>query len=219
MDNRHNELIPSFSAFDEEFFPSHHFYDLFPDHFPFHLCSSNVKNHIRNLDNIIFKVSFNPSSSIVVSDASIKNHVAISIVYIHSHNKPVIKTIHSVVNVTTTEAELFAIWCGINQAAGTTNINHIIIITDSLHTARKIFNSLLHPYQIYSAAISWELRSFFLKNYNNHIKFWNCSSKQNWPLHLMVDKDSKSFIPFSIFLCKLSWDYCKKWDSDSILSQ
>lgn len=109
MDNRCNELISFFSAFNEEFFSGHHFYDLFPDHFSFHLCSSNIKNHIRNLDDITFKVSSNPLSSIVVSDASIKNHVAISIVYIHSHNKPVIKTIHSTVNVTTTEAKLFAI--------------------------------------------------------------------------------------------------------------
>jgi len=102
---------------------------------------------------------------------------------------------------------------------GTTNINHIIIITDSLHASRKIFNSLLHSYQIDSAAISWKLRSFFLKNSNNHIKFWDCSSKQNWLLHLIVDKDSKSFNSVFIFPCKLSWNYCKKWDSDSILSQ
>ena len=109
MDNRCNELIPFFSAFDEEIFPGHHFCDLFPDYFSFHLCSSNVKNHIRNLDDITFKVSSNSSSFIVVSNAIIKNHVAMSIVYIHSHNKPVIKTIHSAVNVITTEAELFAI--------------------------------------------------------------------------------------------------------------
>ena len=109
MDNRCNELTPFFSAFDEEFFPGHHFCDLFPDHFSFHLCSSNVKNHIRNLDDITFKVFSNPSSFIVVSNAIIKNYVAMSIVYIHSYNKPVIKAIHSAVNVTTTEAELFTI--------------------------------------------------------------------------------------------------------------
>ena len=36
---------------------------------------------------------------------------------------------------------------------------------------------------------------------------------------MLVDKDSKSFDSVSIFPCKLSWDYCKKWECDSILSQ
>ena len=147
---------------------------------------------------------------IVVSDASIKNHVATSISHIHSYDKPVIKTIHKVVNITTTEAELFAIWCGINQA---------VVITDSLHAAKRIFDSLPHPYQIQSAAISHELRDFFLKDVNNRIEFWDCPSKQKWPLHALVDKDSKSFVSTPIFPCKSSWNYCKKWECNSILSQ
>jgi len=114
MDNRYNKLFPSFSAFDEEFNPGNQLIDSFPDQFSFHLHSSNAKNHIKNLNDIIFKALSNPSSSIVISNASIKNHVATSISYIHSHNKSVIKTIHRAVNITATEAKLFTIWCGIN---------------------------------------------------------------------------------------------------------
>ena len=143
----------------------------FPDRFSFHSYSSNVKNHIKNLDDIIFRVLSNPSSSIVVSDASIKNHVAMSILHIHLHNKPIIKMIYRVVNITTTEAELFTIQCSINQVVGITNINYIIIITNSLYAAKKIFDSSSHSYQIHSTAISQELRGFFTKNINNCIKF------------------------------------------------
>jgi len=127
-----------------------------------------------------------------------------SISHIHSHDKSIIKIIHRAVNVTTTKAEISAIQCGINQAVGITNINHIVVITDSLHAAKKIFDFLLHPYQIHFVAIPWKLRGFFLKNINNHIEFWDCLSKQNWPLHLLVDKDSKSFDSVPIFLCKSS---------------
>ena len=204
MDNRCNKLFSFFSAFDKEFNPGNWIIDSFPDQFSFHLHSSNVKNHIKNLDDITFRALSNPSSSIIVSDVSIKNHVAMSISYIYSYDKPIIKTIHKAVNVTTTGAKLFAIWCGINQAVSITNINHIIVITDLLHTAKKIFNFLLDPYQIYSTAISQKLRGFFLKDINNYIKFWYCPSKQNWPLHLLVDKDSKSFDSVPIFLCKSS---------------
>ena len=107
----------------------------------------------------------NPSSSIIVSDTSIKNHVATSILYIHLHNKPIIKMIHQAVNVTTTEAKLFTIKYGI------TNINHIVVTTDFLYAAKRIFDFLLHPYKIHSTTISCELRDFFLKNVNNHIEF------------------------------------------------
>ena len=88
----------------------------------------------------------NPSSSIVVSDASIKNHVAMSILHIHLYDRPVIKMIHKAVNITTTKAKLFAIQCDINQVVGITNVNHIVIIMNSLHAAKRIFDSLLHLY-------------------------------------------------------------------------
>ena len=106
--------------------------------------------------------------------------------------------IHKAVNVTTTEAKLFAIWCGINQVVGITSVNCIVVIMDSLHAAKKIFDSSLHSFQIHSAAISHELRDFFSKDVNNCIKFWNCPSKQKWPLYTLVDKDSKRFLTLSL---------------------
>jgi len=115
MDNSYNELLPFFLFFDKEFDLGNQLINSFPDQFSFHSYSSNIKNYIRNLDNIIFRVLYNLSSSIVISDVSIKNHVAILISYIHLHNKPIIKTIHQAVNIITTEAELFAMWCSINQ--------------------------------------------------------------------------------------------------------
>jgi len=39
-----------------------------------------------------------------------------SIFHIYIHNKPIVKTLHYAVNITSMEAELFAIRCGINQA-------------------------------------------------------------------------------------------------------
>ena len=157
MDNKHNEFFPSFSFFNKKFEPGNKLIDLFSDRFSFHFCSPNLKKHIEKLNEITFRVSSNPSSTIVVSDASIKNHVATSISHIHFYNKLVIKTLHRAINVITTEAELFAIRCGINQAVTNQDVNHIVVITDSLHATKKIFDSSVHPYQIHSAAISQEL--------------------------------------------------------------
>ena len=52
------------------------------------------------------------------------------------------------------------------------NINHIVVITDSIHMAQRIFNSLVHPYQIQSFIISTELMKFFKKDHQNSIEFW-----------------------------------------------
>ena len=146
----------------------------------------------------------NPQSAVVVLDTSIKNQVAISIFHIHSHNNPVIKIIHHVVRVISTEAEIFAIRCGIIQATYLSNINQIIVIIDSIHTVKKIFDSSLHSYQLQSALISQELREFFKKGDNNHIKFWGCLSNQRWNFHNIVDKETKKFNILPIFSCKSS---------------
>jgi len=60
-----------------------------------------------------------------------------------------------------TEVELFVIRCGINQATHLSNVNQIVVIMDSIHVAKRIFDSLSHSYQLYSSAISCELRDFF----------------------------------------------------------
>ena len=72
------------------------------------------------------------------------------------------KTVHHVVHITSTEAELFTMRCGINQASNHNNISKIIIVTDSIHVARKIFDLSSYLFQVRSVAILAELRWFFL---------------------------------------------------------
>ena len=146
VDNKHNKFFFSFSFFNEEFKPRNHLVNIFPDCFYFHSCLSNIQKHIKNLDEITFRALTDPFSTIIVSDASIKNQVATSISYIHSFNKLIIKTLHKTINITTAETKLFTIRCGINQAVTNSNTNYIVVITDSLHVTRKIFNSSAHPY-------------------------------------------------------------------------
>jgi len=219
VDNKCNKFSPLFSFFNKKFKLGNHLIDLFSDHFSFHSHFPNIKKNIEKLDDKTFSISSNSSSVIVVSDTSIKNHITISISHIHSFNKPVVETIYRVVNITTTKAELFAIQYGINQAIDIANINHIVVITDSLHAVRRIFNSSSHPYQIHSVVISQELREFFLKDASNYIEFWDFPSKQKWLLHYLVDKDSKNMVHTPLFLCKSSWDFCRKNKCNLILSQ
>ena len=62
----------------------------------------------------MFNVSTNPNSAIIISDVSIKNNIVTLIAHIHTYNSSIIKIIHYITNIISTEAELFAIRCRIN---------------------------------------------------------------------------------------------------------
>jgi len=159
MDNRFNGIFPSFSPLHSELSPGHRVINNFSDQLVFNLHSkqNGDKACSQQLDNMIIESSNSPSTAIVVTDASIKNNIAISILHIHTYNNPIVKTIYHVVHITSTKAELFAIRCSINQASNHNGISKIIIITSSIHAAKKIFDFSLHPFQIHSVAILAEL--------------------------------------------------------------
>jgi len=152
---------------------------------------------------MVIESSDSPFTAIIITDASIKNDIATFISHIHTFNSPLIKTLHHAVFVTSTEAELFAIRCSINQASNQEDISKIIVITDSIHMAKKIFDLSLHPYQIHVVAILNKLCKLFIRNQNNLIKFQECPSQLNWSLYKVVDKDSKTFNPSLVFSCKM----------------
>jgi len=147
--NRLNRVFNSFDPFNNELSPENRLIDLYSSCFSFHHLdrkSSNTrKTHLCHLDENVFNMSSDSKTAVVISDTSIKNQVTISITYVHTHNSSVVKIIHHAVNVTSTEAELFAIRCGLSQAIQLTNIKHIII-TNVIHTTKKIFDSSIHPY-------------------------------------------------------------------------
>ena len=151
-------------------------------------------------------------------DASIKNNIATSISHTHILNQSLIKTIHHAAFVTSSKAEFFAIRYSINQVLSKENISKIIVITDSIHIAKKIFDTLSYSFQIHTMAILEELCQFFFRNPINSIEFWECPSRFEWHLHKAVNLETKASNPTPVYLCKTSWDYSKKTECDDILN-
>jgi len=151
-------IFSSFDPLHQEFTPGNRLSDKFSDCFSFNLVNKKGKenNRTQELDDLVLHNSAS-STALIVTDASIKNDIATSVAHIHQTNVPLIKTVHHAVFVTSSEAELFAMRCGINQAYSKDNILKIIVITDSIHAAKLIFNSSSHPLQSHSAAILSEL--------------------------------------------------------------
>jgi len=88
------------------------------------------------------------TSVIVVSNTntSIKNNIATSISHIYSYGNGIKKTIHYTINVSLTKMKLFAIRYIINQAVQIPEVFHLIIITDTIHSVKRIFDFMIHPY-------------------------------------------------------------------------
>jgi len=126
--NRLNRVFFSFISFSSEFSPGNKLIDIYPSHFSLDKHEECRKVHIQKLDNFTLQVLDDSKMAIIIFDMSIKNQVTTLIAHIHVHDNPVIKTLHYIVNVTFTEAEIFTIRCSINQATQLANMNHIVVI-------------------------------------------------------------------------------------------
>jgi len=150
INNWLNGVFPTFDFLYSEFSSGCCLIDIFSSHFSFYHANHRNKEskaiQIHRLDEYIFKASTNSKSVVIVSDASIKNNITTSIVHVYSFSNPIKKMIHHTVNIVFTEAKLFAIRYGINQAIQIPGVSHIILITDAIHAAYQIFDSLIHPY-------------------------------------------------------------------------
>jgi len=182
--------------------------NIFSSCFSFHKADCHNKEskiaYCKKLDELVLNVLLKPNTIIVVFDTSIRNNIAISITHVHSFNNSIKKTLYHAVDITSIEAELFAIKCRINQAVQLPDSSHIIIITDTQHIVYKIFDFSIHPYKLQSIAIFKDLRVFFNKHSDNSIEFWNCPilSNENWYLYALIDKDTKKFNHISLYLSK-----------------
>ena len=224
MDNRFNEVFPFFDPLNPEFKPDNRIINSFSNCFSFYLFSKSsnhlFKNRIQQFDNLVIESSNTPFNTLVVIDANVKNNVTLSIVHIHIHNRPVIKTLYHVVTITSTKAKFFAIRCSINQAAHLQDISKIIVVMDSIHVVKKIFDSFLNMLQKQTALILNDLRKFSNYHHKNTInKFWECPSKSNWKLHKIINIETKSFNLTSLFLNKNSWDFSKKSECNGIINK
>ena len=222
IDNRFNKVFPAFDPINLELQPGNRISDTFSNQFSFHSFSSSndpsFKSHIQQLDALAVDSSTSSHNALMITDMSVKNNVALSIAHIHVFNKPVVKTLHHAVNITAQEAEFFTIRCGINHAVLSHDTSRIIVITDSIHIAKKIFDPSSHMLQKQSNFVLSELREFFNWRNMNTIKFWECPSKSNWHLHKAVNSYTKLFNLTFLLPNKYSWDFSKKLKSDNIIN-
>jgi len=105
-----NRIFHSFNSLSSKFSLGNRLIDIFSSYFSLNFLDRKNKEkkqvHICKLNDFILQILAESKIAVIVSDVSIKNQVATSITHIYIHDKPVIKTLHHAINVTSNEAEL-----------------------------------------------------------------------------------------------------------------
>jgi len=115
------------------------------------------------------------------------------------------------------EAKLMAIHLGLIPAMDKENIHDIIVITDSITAAKKIFESRSNPLQNMYIPVISVVNSFFRKGGRNKIQFWFCPSKAKWPKHQLIDDQVKADNCTPAFPSKELHLFSRKKECDNIL--
>jgi len=180
INNHLNQVFSVFDNLNKELSLEFYLIDTFSDCFSFHIVNCKnfkVRTAYQNKLKNIYSDSTNYHEIVlIISNASVKNNIVTLVSYIQRKHKIIMKTIHHAINVTSTETKLFAVRYNISQASQIPGITHIVIVTNTIPAAKRIFDMSLHPYQPHSIAIFSNLRRFFNKNSGNMISFWDCPS-------------------------------------------
>jgi len=122
-------------------------------------------------------------------------------------------------NITSVEAELMAIHSSLISAMEYQDVHEIIVITDSITAAKKIFKSHINPLQTSIIPIATGVKEFLVRDNCNCIHFWYCPSKAEWPRHKIVNTQVKEADDFPILPSKISFLFSRKKKCNDILKE
>ena len=224
VNERLNDVRDCYNLLFSLFSPGSRVVDYFSSRFSFYspLSSSNkdLFYHLQNLDQVFRSSQISPHNIVIIANRGIKkSQVATTVVHIWTNNSIVWHLQVNSINVTSIEAKLMAICLGLILAIKEENIHNIIVITDSIAAAKKIFESKTNPLQNMFILVTLAINSFFRKDNRNKIQFWFCPSKAKWPKHKLIDNQVKADNCTSIFPSKELHLFNKKKECDNILHE
>ena len=153
-----NSIFLAFSSLNQKLSFSFCLIDIFSSCFYFN--SANCKDtdakftHQNKLKNIYKSLSNNQDTVLIITNISIKNNITI---LVWREYEIIVKTIYYTMNILSIEAKHFAIRYSISQVFQIYNISYIVIIINTIYTAKYIFNMSIYSYQLWSITVSKEV--------------------------------------------------------------
>jgi len=112
-----------------------------------------------------------------------------------------------------------AICTGLTPAMEIDSVHDIMVITDSIATAKKILESKVDPLQNMLIPLVSTIKTFLSKDGKNKIHFWYYLSKAKWPRHKLIDDQVKASSYAPTFPSKESHLFSKKKECDNTLCE
>jgi len=113
-----NQILLVFNNLNKKLSPGFCLVDIFPNHFSFNVVKckdAKVRaTHLNKLKNVYRASKDDPNTLFIISHSSLKNNIVTSITHIWWGQALITKAIYHAMNISTTEAELFAIRQGIS---------------------------------------------------------------------------------------------------------
>jgi len=152
-------LTECFNPFDAEATPGYRLLNSFSEHISFHLCNcsslNNCNTHLESLDHLCLEASSSSSTLVVVTDASAippRNMQAVSVVHFWRLGYQMLSSKAPAGRTTAPNTKLFTIRLDVSKATSM-DIEHIILITNSLGSARKSVNLSVYSGQAHFLAV------------------------------------------------------------------
>ena len=122
----------------------------FSSRISFHSSSSSSDkdffHYLRNLDCAFKTLQMSSNNITVIANGGVKkSHIATVVAHVWFNNSVTQCLQVNSINITLIEAKLMAIHLGLIPTIEKENIHNIVIITDSIAVARKIFESKVDP--------------------------------------------------------------------------
>ena len=95
------QVLPDFDSLNKELSPGFQLVDTFSDYFSFNVVKHKDAEartaHINKLENIYQGFSNSPDTVFIISDASVKNNITISVSHIWREHNIIMKTVYHAV--------------------------------------------------------------------------------------------------------------------------
>lgn len=98
--------------------------------------------HIKNLKNVFSFSQFLPSHICIIANREVKDRTTTTISHIWQNNVIIYKPKMHTTSITSTEAEIMSMCLGLEQVLETADVKKTTIITDAIHSTKKLFNAL-----------------------------------------------------------------------------
>jgi len=219
-----SEITKYFYPLYQIFSPGSRIVNYFSSSITFHslplASDKDLYKHIQDLNHIFCQSQTNFYSATVITNGGVKkSNVATAVAHIWKDNSVTKQLQIQTMNIISIKAKLIAICISLIPTMENNDTCNIIVLTNSISVANKVFKSYISPAQNIILLLTSRIKSFLKKDKRNAIHFWYCPSKVEWPKYKLVDNKVKVAANTPTLSSRCSYLLSRKKECNNILKK